>query len=278
MITENQENIFAPAIASKLSDNRNSLKEMWENSSTQEIPTRYFYIDDLLEENDAVEISSSFNVEGSFWNKVSDFRERKSSFQKIDTLSPIITQITDAFHEDHVIEIVSEITGLENLESDPSLYAGGLSLMSKGDFLNPHIDNSHDGGKSKYRRLNLLFYTSKNWRQDFGGSLELWNKSVTKKKQIPAFFNRLVVMETNHLSWHSVNKIATDEPRLCVSNYYFSKRSPLNHEYYHVTSFNGLPSQKFRRVYSKIDNFLRQKYVLLAGSGRGTARGRFKKT
>ncbi len=27
------------------------------------------------------------------------------------------------------------------------LYAGGLSMMFEGDFLNPHIDNSHDAGR-----------------------------------------------------------------------------------------------------------------------------------
>ena len=33
----------------------------------------------------------------------------------------------------------------KHLESDSSSYAGVLSMMTKEDFLNHHLDNSHDG-------------------------------------------------------------------------------------------------------------------------------------
>ena len=35
--------------------------------------------------------------------------------------------------------------------------------MTEGDFLNPHIDNSHDAKRERYRRLNLLYYVSPGW-------------------------------------------------------------------------------------------------------------------
>ena len=64
-----------------------------------------------------------------------------------------------------------------------NLYASGLSMMFKNDYLNPHIDNSHDARK-KYRRLNLLFYVSPDWNYDNGGNFELWDESVTMQKTI----------------------------------------------------------------------------------------------
>ena len=41
-----------------------------------------------------------------------------------------------------------EFSNINDLVSDPSLYAGGISRMDYGHFLNPHVDNSHDGNRS----------------------------------------------------------------------------------------------------------------------------------
>ena len=94
-------------------------------------------------------------------------------------------------------------------------------MMSKEDFLNPHIDNSHDRDKKRYRKLNLLYYVTPGWEEGFGGNFELWDEKV-KKERDNFKFNRLVIMETNKQSWHSVNIVITDKIRCCVSNYYFS--------------------------------------------------------
>ena len=85
--------------------------------------------------------------------------------------------------------------------------------MAKGHFLNPHLDNSHDGEQKNYRVLNLLYYVSPDWKPEFGGNLELWDESVKKPVEIPSLFNRLVLMSTNDKSWHSVNEVRIDRPR-----------------------------------------------------------------
>lgn len=158
------------------------------------------------------------------------------------------------------------------LEPDPKLYARGLSMMSKNDYLNPHIDNSHDRRRQKYRRLNLLYYVSPNWRLEYGGNFELWDKNVKKPTTIISKQNRLIVMETNKTSWHSVSKVNTDRPRCCVSNYYFSKESPDQTEYFHVTSFSGRPEQPFKRAFGLIDNKLRNFFSKTLKVGRGKNR------
>ena len=93
--------------------------------------------------------------------------------------------------------------------------------MAPGHFLNPHIDNSHDGDQKNYRVLNLLYYITPGWRSENGGNLELWDQKVTKPVEIPSLFNRLVLMSTNDKSWHSVNEVKADSRRCCISNYYF---------------------------------------------------------
>lgn len=136
--------------------------------------------------------------------------------------------------------------------------------------LNPHIDNSHDGTRNLYRRLNLLYYVSPNWALENGGNFELWDPKVKTQKTIVSQCNRLVVMETNKSSWYSVSGVRAEAPRYCVSNYYFSAASPDNHDYFHVTSFSGRPEETGRRLLGIVDNNLRNVVSKVLRVGRGT--------
>lgn len=155
------------------------------------------------------------------------------------------------------------------MEPDQTLSRGGLSMMFKNDFLNPHIDNSHDANRKKYRRVNVLYYVSPNGSLENGGNLELWDADQKIPKTIISAQNRLAVMETNSISWHSVSQVVVDRPRCCVSNYYYSDESPENTEYYHVTSFAGRPEEIFKQVLSAIDNTLRNTISKLLKKSRG---------
>ena len=68
----------------------------------------------------------------------------------------------------------------------------------------------------------------------------------------------LFVMETTRASWHSVNPVRADTRRCCMSNYFFSAQSPSSSVYYHVTSFLGRPGRPLRRLWGRVDNWLRQ--------------------
>lgn len=254
-------------ILDRLNDNFFYLKKQWE---TDNDCAKYFFVDNLLDEKVANFVYENFPMYKGFkLNQFNSFRERKKTFTKIDYLDEIISNVTDAFHDDRIVKKISEITSINALEADPSLYAGGLSMMSSGDFLNPHIDNSHDSQRKKYRRLNLLYYVTPNWELEFGGNLELWDKNVNNKKTILSKFNRLVVMNTNHVSWHSVKKVNQDKYRCCLSNYYFSENSPNGINYHHVTSFTGRPGEILKRSYGAIDNYIRQKVSTIFNVSRG---------
>jgi Rps23 Pro-64 3,4-dihydroxylase Tpa1-like proline 4-hydroxylase len=221
-----------------------------------EIKTRFAAIDDLLPADIARGFADAFpNV--SQMRLLDSFRERKYTSKSLDKFDPLISDITFAFQDKRVIDTVAAITGTKDAVGDPHLYAGGISAMEKGHFLNPHLDNSHDVDQKHYRVLNLLYYVSPDWKAEYGGNLELWDESVTKPVEIPSLFNRLVLMSTNDKSWHSVNEVRVDRPRYCISNYYFSPHSPNGYETTHVTYFMARPEQKFRRVITKLDSDLR---------------------
>lgn len=264
----NQEN-FTLQILHRLSEARESLSFQWLNPVGTK--TRHFVIDDLLDESICELIYNSFPKDGDgFFNRES-FREKKRTSANLQQYAPVLSDITYAFQDRRVVDLISNIVGFEQIEPDPMLYAGGLSMMFQNDFLNPHLDNSHDGQRKRYRRLNLLYYVSPRWRLSNGGNLELWNESKTEPKTIVANPNRLVVMETNKSSWHSVSPVCVSEPRCCVSNYYFSLISPDESNYFHVTSFSGRPDERLKNFVGAFDNILRNTFskIFKAGRGRG---------
>jgi Rps23 Pro-64 3,4-dihydroxylase Tpa1-like proline 4-hydroxylase len=248
------------------------LRQQWNHP--EHTHTRHFVVDNLLPEEVAQRIYAAFPRKQSVWHQRASFRERKKTFAKLDRLDPLISQITDAFHMESVLGAVRRITEIAGLEADPQLYAGGISMMGRGDFLNPHIDNSHDAARSRYRRLNLLYYISPDWALGNGGNLELWDLRVREPVVIHSRFNRLVVMETNRASWHSVSPVEVDRERCCVSNYYFSTNSPEERPYYHVTSFLGRPGQSALRLFGYVDNALRQSIAVLTKQSRGKSLSR----
>lgn len=205
-----------------------------------------FVVDDLLDPKLAREIYETFpkKEEMRFRNTM---RERKYVTSQMNKFNPILEEAVYAFQDLRLVVLLSEITQIKDLYADEKLYAGGISLMSKDCFLNPHIDNSHDYDGKRYRVLNSLYYVSPDWKEGFGGNLELWDHGVKKPgRTIASKFNRLVVMSTFRSSWHSVSKLCRDASRCCVSNYYFSPHSVEGKEYYHVTSFRGRPEELFK--------------------------------
>lgn len=196
-------------------------------------------IDDLLPVDLAHEIYDGFPPAERMMLKRS-IKEHKLVAAQMNAYAPLLEEAVFAFQDPRVVEVIAAITGMAALEPDTELYAGGISLMSEGGYLRPHLDNSHDGDHGRYRVLNLLYYVSPGWREDFGGSLQLWDDGpLSTPRTIPSLFNRLVVMATNRTSWHSVNEIRASGKRCCVSNYYFSKQSPEQGDYFHATSFRG---------------------------------------
>ena len=237
-------------------------------NAEKEVETKYAVIDDLL----PVEITSKFAPAFPPLEEMrlmKSIRETKRTSKSLDKFDPLLSDITFAFQDERIVRKVSEITGIKDAVGDPHLYAGGLSAMARGHFLQPHIDNSHDGERKNYRVLNLLYYVTPEWRAENGGNLELWDEKVKEPVEIPSLFNRLVLMSTNAKSWHSVNKVKADGVRYCVSNYYFSPHSPNGYETFHVTYFAARPEQKLRRIATKIDSELRTALRKLKKEGFG---------
>ncbi len=244
---------YAAIIESRLSAEKDRLHDEFHR-----YPIQSCYIDNLLPEEEVDRIWRSFPDKSTMMLKKS-LREYKYVAAQMNKYDPVLEEIIYAFQQPAVVRMVTEITNIDDMHPDENLYAGGISLMAKDNFLNPHLDNSHDKDRNMYRVLNLLFYVTPDWTQESGGNLEVWDEGPSgKPREFVSKFNRLVLMATHKGSWHSVNQVKVDRSRCCVSNYYFSPRPIEGREYFHVTSFRGRPEQPVRDLVLLGDIALRQ--------------------
>jgi Rps23 Pro-64 3,4-dihydroxylase Tpa1-like proline 4-hydroxylase len=245
---------IASIITERLQQEKLQLTKQFSKSKKQ---IGFFYLDDVLPKKLAEKIYYNFpSIENTILRK--SLKEYKHVAFQMDKYNLLLEESIYAFQDERVVKLIEEICGLSSIFPDKSLYAGGLSLMKKDNFLNPHLDNSHDKDRKHWRVLNVLYYVTPHWKDSFGGNIELWSNGLQKDPiTITSKFNRLIVMATHQNSWHSVNKVVADNIRCCVSNYYFSEEPLLKTDTFHVTSFRGRPRQKLRNWILKLDNTLR---------------------
>ena len=244
---------LAELIAARLTADLPRLRDAFIHSG----PIRHVIVDNLLPSEVAESVYRAFPAFDSMVRHVS-LRESKSIAVQMNRYAPLAEESIYAFQDAEVVRLVGQITGLLGLQPDPHLYAGGLSAMKARDYLNPHIDNSHDKDRRLWRVLNLLYYVTPGWSPDRGGSLELWPDGPgTAPRVIPSLFNRLVIMETHQTSWHSVNPISGDGIRSCVSNYYFSPEPARADDEFHITFFRGRPENRLQDLALLADGYAR---------------------
>ena len=95
------------------------------------------------------------------------------------------------------------LTGIKALIPDPYLMGGGAMMTGTGGFLNVHVDFNWHQKLQLWRRCNVLFYLTKDWRSEYSGNLELWSTDgKSKVTEIEPLFNRVAIFDTTSESYH----------------------------------------------------------------------------
>lgn len=121
---------------------------------------------------------------------------------------------------------LERLTGITGLIPDPHFSGGGLHQIERGGFLNIHADFNYLQRLGLYRRLNLLLYLNKDWKEEYGGHLELWSRDMSRcEKRLLPVFNRCVIFNTTDRSFHGhPEPVACPEgmTRKSLALYYYS--------------------------------------------------------
>ena len=129
------------------------------------------------------------------------------------------------------LKFLQSLTSIkEKLVSDPDLNGGGLHEIKRGGVLKIHTDFNRHPYLELDRRINVLIYLNKDWKENYGGHLELWNKnmSVCGKKILPNF-NVMTIFSTTDYSNHGHPdplNCPANISRKSIATYYFSNGRP----------------------------------------------------
>ena len=95
------------------------------------------------------------------------------------------------------------LTGYRNIVSDPQLVGGGLHAISTGGRLEIHADFNYSRQLKSRRVVNLLIYLNDEWDPEWGGSIELWNREMTRcEVAVPPRMGNVVIFNTDSTSYH----------------------------------------------------------------------------
>ncbi|MBY5958942.1 2OG-Fe(II) oxygenase [Membranicola marinus] len=125
------------------------------------------------------------------------------------------------------LEFLNEMTGIkETLVPDPYFEGGGFHQIKPGGFLKVHVDFHKHRKMNLDRRLNLLIYLNKDWKEEYGGHFELWKTDMSEcGARIAPLFNRVALFSTTDLSYHGHPDKLTcppDRSRKSLALYYYS--------------------------------------------------------
>ena len=213
-------------------------------------PFPHIVIDNLFDPTVLDELLDDFpGVEDDFWDSFNNQKEVKLASKSELNFPPRIRGFLDKLNSANFLRLLEKLTGIEGLVPDPYYYGGGLHQIERGGKLGIHADfNRHISFKLD-RRLNLLVYLNKNWKEEYGGSLELWNKSMTKcEDKVLPVFNRCVVFSTTDTSYHGhPDPLTCPEgwTRKSLALYYYSNGRPAHEQSgSHVTLFRSRPGEE----------------------------------
>ena len=165
------------------------------------------------------------------WTQYKHANENKLGMPKRELFPATIGAVTDELNSPAFTEWVSELTGIPNLIADPILEGGGLHQSSFGGYLNVHTDFSmHHFHTTWHRRVNLILYLNPGWHEEWGGSIELWERSAEKKMvrcgaKYPPFLNHALIFTTDERSLHGFPDPLTcpeGQSRKSLALYYYT--------------------------------------------------------
>ena len=121
----------------------------------------------------------------------------------------------------------------------------------RGGRLGIHADFNRHPRFDLDRRLNLLVYLNKDWREEYGGHLELWNRGMTHcEVKILPVFNRVVLFSTTDFTYHGhPDPLACPEgmTRKSLALYYYTNGRPTDEvSGGHTTLFRPRTQEDFR--------------------------------
>ncbi len=209
-----------------IEDIREKGKELSENYNGA-APFPHIVIDDFISPEILEKCLSEFPGENDPESITFDrAQERFKTGFNPDYMSPALRSLFYSLNSRPFLMFLENLTGIEGLIPDPYFLGAGFHRLEQGGHLSVHADFNHHKKLNLERRINVLIYLNKDWSDDYGGQIELWDQSMENcvVSRVPEY-NRCVIFNTTSDSYHgNPQKINHPDniPRRSIALYYYT--------------------------------------------------------
>jgi 2OG-Fe(II) oxygenase superfamily len=222
-------------------------------------PCKHIVIDNFFRPEIAEALFNNFPKFETMNVKRKSLNENKREEYHFDRFHPVFSDVKEAIVGEDFCKAVGQITDLDGLFVTTDNTGAGIHQGGNGSRLDIHIDYNMSTKFNAWRRLNLLVYLNKGWKDEYGGALELWNKEMTTcEKMVLPYFNRAVIFYTDENAPHGYRKMNLPEDiyRKSIYTYYYT---PVEEGVvYRDSTFLTRPDESFaKRVLTKVKETLK---------------------
>jgi Rps23 Pro-64 3,4-dihydroxylase Tpa1-like proline 4-hydroxylase len=224
-------------------------------------PFPHVVLDDFMPAAALAQVLSAVQAPAEHWETRDNARSLKRANGDDTHMAADVQALIYKLHSSAFLEFLEQLTGIQGLLPDPHLDGGGLHAIEPGGYLKIHADFNKSKRLKLDRRVNLLLYLNRDWQDDWGGQLELWDRDMKQCVQrVTPIFNRCVVFSTTETSYHGHPeplRCPAGRRRSSIALYYYTQGRP-EHERHdeHSTLYQqrpgealfGLRGQLMRRV------------------------------
>lgn len=191
------------------------LADRYQNVYRQAKPFPHIVIDDFLPADVLEQLLDELStINCSDWQQLRDNTDRDSvgnplirtgaakNNPYLSASYPSTHWLLHQLNSEVFINFLECLTGSGSLLASPQVESSGLGTLRSDKSFKIQV-NGGQYTKPLDRKLTFLIYLNKNWKEEYGGHLELWNAEMTRceKKILPAF-NRCVVFSTTDFSYY----------------------------------------------------------------------------
>src|SRR3989440_8670043 len=135
-------------------------------------PFPHIVFDDFFDPALLEEVLAEFPAPGTInWQRFDNEREIKLASASETRFGPTTRLLLYHLNSITFLEFLSAVTSIPNLIPDPCFDGGGLHQIVRGGKLAVHADFNKHPRYGLDRRLNVLLYLNKDWREEYGGHL-----------------------------------------------------------------------------------------------------------
>ncbi len=165
----------------------------------------------------------AFEQKGRAHNKVI------STAEGLMSAGPNTAELVAMLTSSRFIRALEKLTGIEGIFLDPHFYNSGFHQIRPGGFLKIHRDFFFHHELKIYRRVNLLLYLNKDWKDEYGGYLEMLDGNMENSVKYYPVNNRIVISTVTADALHGNPEPLScpqDRTRRSLALWYFTSQLP----------------------------------------------------